>query len=256
MFPVALLEFIEVCKRYLDGEREMAVLDRVSLVVEDGDFVGIRGRRRSGKSTLLEVAAGLVPVDSGRVLVCGCDLGALGMEARVRFLRGRVGLASADWRSHRRMPLLEYLATPLWSAGTMSARAARGRALAVLERVDLLSSGDASTDELSLAEAVRATLARALVAGPSLLLVDEPPVLRSPSEGMALYELLKDLGEEPGLAVILASEDLELIQKAHRIARIGGGQFRWMSQPGVVSSLEFAKRARRQVRNIPDSWND
>jgi ABC-type lipoprotein export system ATPase subunit len=243
------LEFIDVCKRYPDGEREITVLDGVSLEIDDGDFVGVRGARKSGKTTLLEIAGGLLPVDSGQVRVCGMDLGSLSGDQRVKFLRDKVGLACADWRSHRRMPVVEYVATPLLSAGVLSRRVTKVRARAALDRVGALRHGEASTGALSLGESVRVELARALVAEPCLLLVDEPPVLRSPSEGKAIYELLKALGSEPDLAVMIASEDLELIQKAQRIMSISGGELRVMSEPG--SLVPFPVRGAAQSRKHP-----
>jgi ABC-type ATPase involved in cell division len=231
---MALLEFSDVGKRYRDGEREIAALDRVSLRVEEGDFVGVRGRRRSGKSSLLGVAAGLLAADYGQVRVCEVDLGELGESERVKFLRGRVGLACADWRPHRQTPVVDYVATPLLSAGGVSPRFAKTRARRALDRVDALRYSELSTGALSLGEAVRVSLAHALVAEPLLLLVDEPPVLVSPSEGKALYQLLDSLGSEPGLAVMVASEDLELVQKAPRLMSISKGRLSVMIEPGAI----------------------
>lgn len=231
---MALLEFRDVYKRYRDGDREVVVLNGVSLQVEEGDFVGVRGRRRSGKSTLLEVAGGLTAADSGLVRVCGVDLEGLDEDERIACLRGRVGLACMDWRSHRRMPVVEYVATPLLSTGHVSPRVARVRARRALERVGALRHSEVSTGAVSLGDSVRVELARALVAEPALLLVDELPQLRSPSEGRALYELLWLLGGDPGLAVVVASEDLELLQKAPRMMSIAAGKLRSMIEPGTV----------------------
>jgi ABC-type lipoprotein export system ATPase subunit len=229
-----LLELQDVVKRYPDGERQVAVLDGVSLEVDEGDFVGVRGAARSGKTTLLELAAGLVAADSGRVRVCGFDMGRRSSDERIAVLRGRVGLACGDWRSHRDMPVVEFVATPLLSASHVHPRGAQVRARKALDRVGVLRSSDVSTGALSLGESVRVELARALVSEPQLLLVDEPPALRSPSERKALYELLKALGSEPDLTVVVASEDLELIQKARRIMSLSGGKLRMMSEPGAI----------------------
>ncbi|HVR06207.1 MAG TPA: ATP-binding cassette domain-containing protein [Solirubrobacteraceae bacterium] len=231
---MALLEFRDVCKSYDDGPRSTVVLDRVSFELRHGDFGGLRGARRSGKSVLLEIAAGLRRVDSGQVLVCGRDLASLGRDRRIEFLRGRVGLACAEWRSQRRVPVIDYVATPLLSHGDVSRRRARLGARRTLERVGVTVYDDACTAELSLSESVRVELARALVAGPSLLLVDEPPALRSPSEGKALYELLRSLGHDPELAVLVASQDLDLVQRAERLFSLSRGRLRALSEPGAV----------------------
>ena len=234
---MALLEFKDVVRSFPDGKRDITVLAGVSFEVDEGDFVGVWGTRGSGKSTLLSIAAGLEAADGGIVRVAGRDLTCLSSDERAEWLRGRVGLACADWGPHRHLPVVDYVATPLLCDGRMSPRMAKAKARPVLGQVGLAGCADGSTDALSLSELVRVELACALVRDPLLLLVDEPPVLRSPSESKALYGLLKSLGGKPGLAVVVASEDLELVQKAQRIMSIGGGQVRGMDQPGVVVPL-------------------
>lgn len=97
-----LLSFVNVSKRYPDGGREIAVLDRVSLEVEPGASVGIRGARRSGKSTLLRLAAGITLADSGSVCFDGRDIARMAGSERGRLLRGEIGFMSAtDWRATR-----------------------------------------------------------------------------------------------------------------------------------------------------------
>lgn len=231
---MALLEFRDVCKSYDDGPHRIAVLDHVSLAVDAGDFVGLRGARRSGKSLLLEISAGLRTADSGQVLLCGRDLTTFGHDRRIEFMRGKVGLACADWRQPRRAPVIDHVAMPLLSHGDLDRRRARGASRRALDRVGLSLHDDTSTGDLGLSESVRVELARALVAEPALLLVDEPPALRSPSEGKELYELLRALGDEPELAVVVASQDLDLVQRAQRVLAISRGRVRAMSQPGTV----------------------
>jgi predicted ABC-type transport system involved in lysophospholipase L1 biosynthesis ATPase subunit len=238
---MTLLSLRGVCKRCPDGAREVVVLRDVSLDVDDGDFVGVWGARRSGKSTLLRIVAGMEPPDSGEVLFGGVDVAKLSVGKRLKALRAGVGFA-ASWRPHRHERAIDHVAWSAMSEGNIRLRHARGQARRALERVDMLACAHARTSDLSLGELVRIELARALVRGPRLLLVDEPPVLSSPREGHDLYALLRSLGKERDLAVVLASEDADLIGKARRPMAIGRGRLRTTDKEGTV----FAFRNRGQ----------
>jgi ABC-type lipoprotein export system ATPase subunit len=241
---MTLLSLQGVCKRYPDGSQDVVVLDGVSLDVDEGDFVGIWGARRSGKSTLLRIAAGLEPPDDGAVLFDGLDVAKLSVDKRIQALRAGVGFAAPDWRPHRREPVVERVAWPAMSDGHTKKPEAKAKALGVLRRVDMLSCAYKQMGELSLGDLVRVELARALVRGPRLLLVDEPPVLASPSEGRDLYALLRSLGEERDLAVVLASEDADLIRHARRLMAIGRGRLRTTDKAGTV--VAFPDRQTKQ----------
>ena len=96
----SLLSFLNVSKRYPDGGREILVLDRASLDLEAGTSVGVYGARRSGKSTLLRLAAGITVPDSGTVRFDGADMARMSTGERGRLLRGAIAYMSAeDWRA-------------------------------------------------------------------------------------------------------------------------------------------------------------
>ena len=167
-------------KRYPDGRREITVLDDVSLEVDEGDFVGIWGVRRSGKSTLLQIASGKEPPDEGAVRFDGNDVTRMSPDRRAKLLRhGGIGLLSVDWSPERNKPVIEHVALPLLSDG-MSLREAREPAWRALELVGIASCAYMPADRVSHGERVRVALAQTLVHGPRLLLVDEPAVPLKP----------------------------------------------------------------------------
>ncbi len=109
-----LISFQNVSKRYPDGGREILVLDGVSLKIEAGASVGVYGTRRSGKSTLLRLAAGIVLPDSGSVDFEGHDMAAMSAGARGRLLREAIAFMSAeDWRAHPGETVVDHVATSL-----------------------------------------------------------------------------------------------------------------------------------------------
>jgi putative ABC transport system ATP-binding protein len=221
-----LLSFNSVSKCVPDGARQIAVLDGVSFDIDAGEYVGLWGSRRSGKSTALELAAGVVKPDAGSIVFDGEDIARMPQDARAhRRQRGGIALARLDWRPTRSRPVVEHVAVPLTGCG-VSFHDAEGAARRTLKRVEAPEVEDRTTDELNLSERIRVELARALVREPRLLLVDEPAMLASPSESRALYGLLRTLGRDEELTVVIASTEAVAIQGAPRIFTIDNGQVR------------------------------
>ncbi|HWX87961.1 MAG TPA: ATP-binding cassette domain-containing protein [Solirubrobacteraceae bacterium] len=243
----------QVTKRYVDGRCEIVVLDGVSLEIDGGDFVGVWGPMRSGKSTLLRVMSGIEQPDSGEVRFDGRALRSMSARGRARQLRaGGIGLVSSEWRTQIVRPTIELVATACASDGTPM-REARILARKALARVSATDCADVRTDRLTLGERLRAALAMALVREPRLLLVDEPAVLPSPLESNELFALLRSLGEERDLAVVIASENLAALSGTLRTMAVSGGEVRSMDQDGVIVPFPSspASRAPRAGDALP-----
>jgi ABC-type lipoprotein export system ATPase subunit len=234
---MTLLSLTQVTRRYGEGRREIAVLDRVSMEVAVGDFLGIWGPRRSGKSTLLTIAAGIEPPDDGAVCFDGHLLTNMSSGRRARLLRSDgIAHVSGSWQPQLNQPTVDSVAMALLS-DRVSLREARPLARRVLEKVGVGSCADVWTSSLSLGERVRVSLARALVREPRLLLVDEPAASPSPVEREELYRLLRELAQTPDFAVVIASEHLDALEGAHRLMSISDGTLRSMDSGGVVLSF-------------------
>ena len=220
-----LLSFKNVSKSLADGARQIAVLDDVSFDIDRGEYIGLWGSRRSGKSTVLELAAGVVKPDVGSIVFDGEDIARMPQDKRAhRRQRGGIALARLDWRPTRSRPVVEHVAIPLTCCG-VSLHDAEVVARRTLKRVEASEVEDRQTHELDLGERIRVELARALVREPRLLLVDEPALLASPSESRALYALLRTLGREEERTVVVASTEAVALQ-APRIFTIDNGRVR------------------------------
>jgi predicted ABC-type transport system involved in lysophospholipase L1 biosynthesis ATPase subunit len=234
---MSLFAFEHVTKRHWDGRRPFTVLDDVSFEVDAGDFVGIWGMRRSGKSTLLRLAAGIERPDEGRILFDGKDLTRLSGDARAELLRANgIGFVTSNRQSGVRRDALDYVALPLLADG-LSLRQARQVAREELERMGVLNCAHMPIDRLSLGEALRVGLAAALVHEPRLLLIDEPAVVPSTSERDELYGLITSFGRASTPAVLVASEDMRIVRRARRMMTIGGGVLRSSDKEGEVVPL-------------------
>jgi predicted ABC-type transport system involved in lysophospholipase L1 biosynthesis ATPase subunit len=224
---VALLSFQHVSKRDTDGRREVSVLSDVSFDIDAGEYVGLWGIvRRSGKSTLLRLAAGIETPDEGAIVFDGHDLAQMDTDERAaQRRRGGIALALPGVRPTGNRPVVEHVAWPL-IACRMNWDEAEGIARRMLKRVGASDIEGMSTGELGSSECVRVELARALVHEPRLLLVDEPAILASPSEARELYQLLRLLGRDKDLAVVIASREAHALEGAPRILTVDKGRVR------------------------------
>lgn len=143
------------------------VLDRVSLSVGSGNVVALLGPSGSGKSTLLRVVAGIIPPDSGRIVVHGVDVTELPTHRR------GVGMVFQDNQLFPHMSVLDNVAFGPKMAGVSRAERAE-RASRWLRRVGLAGFDDRRVTDLSGGETKRVALARTLAAEPSIVLLDEP----------------------------------------------------------------------------------
>ena len=202
---MSLLELEHVSKCYGRLNERVALRD-VSLQIEAGEMVAVWGVRRSGRSTLLRMAAGVEAPDTGVVRFDGHDLS----DRRGERLGDGIGYCRRTFRPSEGQLVLDHLIVGLLARGAPLSLAA-SRAREALERVEIGRCAALRPSELDCAEAVRAAIARALALEPRLLLIDEPTIgvdllardgilrlLQSLAlEGMAI---LASTGESPGLS--------------------------------------------------------
>jgi predicted ABC-type transport system involved in lysophospholipase L1 biosynthesis ATPase subunit len=243
----ALLAFEGVVKGSGASWRGPPLLDRVTFDVQAGDMVGIYGDPRTGKSTLLRLAAGIDFPDEGVVRFHGHDRRLLPETERALILRRSIGYvpSTADSRLWRRSErVIEYVGSPLLSDG-ISFDEASLAAIRVLERVGAERCQHAATHELSPAELTLVSLARGLVREPELVLIDEPAVSPSPTARDMLRDLLRDLNRAGEHTLVIASGDFGVLRGCRRVFSIGGGQLVSSESQGEVVPFPTADQRAR-----------
>lgn len=209
----ALLRIGEVSKAYPDGGGYVSVFERATLEVHEATHVGVYGKRRSGKSTLLRIAAGVERPDSGSVVFDGVDLTAVSPRELARVLRSRLAyIALGDWRPNPGESVAQHLALSLGGNG-LTVRQAERRALRELGAVGVSAAdAHAAAAGLSMVDRTRVMFARALTREPRLIVIDDPVLTPSVSERDTLYALIRQVSRERRIALLVASEDFAALQ--------------------------------------------
>ena len=201
--------------------RTQALRD-VTLAVAPGEVLAVTGPSGCGKSTLVLLAAGVLRAQSGRVAVAGVELSTADEAERARLRRRSVGLVLQFGQLVPDLTVVDNVALPLLLDGHAPAQA-RAAAAGWLERVGLDVPDRTVPAELSGGQAQLAAAARALVAGPVLLLADEPTASLDPQAGQALLDLLIGTTTQAGGSVLLVSHDNTVAARADREIRLRQG---------------------------------
>ncbi len=218
----AMLELIEVGKRYESAGEQVKALDGVNLTLAAGEMLSLQGPSGSGKTTLLLLAAGALGADTGTVLYRGRDLSAMDEREAAQYRLAEVGLIAQNSHLMPRVSALENAATKLL-LGNVRLDEAREQAQHWLERVGMGERHKRTPEELSGGERQRVAIARALAGSPKLILADEPTANLDSQRSGELVALLAELAGE-GRGVLLVTHDREAAAGADRTLELRDGQ--------------------------------
>jgi putative ABC transport system ATP-binding protein len=208
----ALLQLKAVSKSLPSGRR---LFDELDLVVEPGEHVAIRGESGVGKSTLLNIIAGLDIPDAGDIRVAGRGLAGLDDAQRTTIRRDKIGFVFQAFHILPHLDLTRNVAFPLILQKMPRATALR-RAAGMLDAVGLGDRLASYPRELSGGELQRVAIARALVHEPALILADEPTGNLDPDTAAQIIALLGSAVKERGAAMLLVTHSATAAATANR----------------------------------------
>lgn len=220
-------------KSFRSGTTELHVLNGIDLDVAPGELIAIIGPSGSGKSTLLHLLGALDTPTSGAIYFDGKALATLSEAERAQYRNRSIGFV---WQRHHLLPdftAVENVAMPLLVSGTQAGEA-HSAAHRWLAEVGLAERAGHRAGELSGGEQQRVAIARALVAGPRLLLADEPTGDLDEQNAEAVFGLMQRLHSAHGLTSVMATHNLSLARRCHRVLALEHG----ILEPGGIPAAE------------------
>src|SRR5438445_7398250 len=192
---MALIELRDVSKSYRRDALEIPVLDRVTITVPDGDFLGLMGPSGSGKSTLLNLLAGIDRPTRGSIRIAGTDITALSERALAAWRARHIGFIFQLYNLIPVLTAFENVELPLLLTN-LSKKQRRDHVMTALNIVDLADRESHYPRQLSGGQEQRVAIARAIVTDPTLLLADEPTGDLDATSAGEVLTLLQRLNDE------------------------------------------------------------
>jgi putative ABC transport system ATP-binding protein len=217
--PVILCE--NIGKVYSSGRIRVDALRGVSLRIEEGEFLAVMGPSGSGKSTLMNIIGTLDRPTSGTCLLAGIEVSGMDGNGLARVRNREIGFVFQNFNLFPRMTAIRNVELPLVYAG-LPARERGLRAGEALDRVGLSGRALHFPNELSGGQRQRVAIARALVAGPRIILADEPTGNLDTGAGEEIMAIFRNLNAG-GATIVLVTHEREIARHASRLVVLRDG---------------------------------
>ncbi|MBT3309847.1 MAG: ABC transporter ATP-binding protein [Gammaproteobacteria bacterium] len=220
---MTLLKIEGVEKRYRQGEVDVDALTAIDLQIDCGEFVALVGPSGSGKTTLLNLIGGLDRADRGSIQLNGVELTSMEETALSQFRLTEIGFVFQAYNLVPVLSALENVELVMVLQG-VPPQQCRARAIEYLQRVGLESMMDRRPAALSGGQQQRVAVARALAAGPRLVLADEPTANLDSENATALLDLMEQLCHQQQTTFIFSTHDPRVMQRAERTVTLQDGR--------------------------------
>lgn len=218
---MTILQTEKVSKIYTIGDREMVILDDISLEVDEGEFVVIAGTSGSGKTTLLTLLSGLDTPSSGRIILDGNDITGLGEDQLAEIRNTTTGFV---FQAFHLIPSLNARENVMFPAELRGDAMARQKADELLDKVGLRQRRHNFPHQLSGGEKQRVALCRALINNPRVVFADEPTGNLDSRNSDEIVGLLLEMQREYNTTLIMATHSAEIASLARRTISLFDGK--------------------------------
>lgn len=216
-----ILRTEELCKYYGSGQNELHAVDKVNIVIEQGEFVAIVGKSGSGKSTLLHMLGGLDNPTSGKVFIKDKDIYEFREEELATFRRRKIGFIFQAFNLVSSINVWENIVLPIGLDGKQVDEAFVSDIITTLGIKDKVHN---LPNTLSGGQQQRVAIARALAAKPDIILADEPTGNLDSKTSDEVIGLLKISTAKYGQTLVMITHDEDIAQTADRIIVLEDGK--------------------------------
>ena len=216
-----MIKTTDLTKLYRTDEVETTALDKVSLEINEGEFVAIMGPSGCGKSTLLNILGLLATPTSGSMHFLDLEVSGFSERQRANTRKANIGFVFQSFNLIDELTVYENVELPLFYLGVPSGEREK-RVNQVLERMQIMHRKNHFPQQLSGGQQQRVAVGRAIVANPKLILADEPTGNLDSAHGTEVMKLLTQLNEE-GTTIIMVTHSTHDAEYSHRIVHLFDG---------------------------------
>lgn len=244
-----MIKIENLSKTFSVADGMVEALKNVNLTINDGDIYGIIGMSGAGKSTLVRCINMLERPTEGKVLIDGCDMGALSAK-ELRSARRSITMIFQGFNLLMQRTCLKNICFPLELAGVKRSEAKK-KAMELLETVGLPDKANSYPAQLSGGQQQRVAIARALATNPKVLLCDEATSALDPKTTHSILGLIKEINRNLGITVIVITHQMSVVEEiCNRVAILDNGEVVEEGKVSDVFSAPKSDAARRLV--FPD----
>ncbi|MGM9780728.1 MAG: ABC transporter ATP-binding protein [Candidatus Cryptobacteroides sp.] len=216
-----MIKVTDLCKVFRTEEIETTALNNVSFEIGDGEFVAIMGPSGCGKSTLLNILGLLDNPTSGSYMFSGTEVANLKEKDRTKFRKGNIGFVFQSFNLIDELNVYENIELPLRYLD-IPASERKAKVTEMMKRMNISHRAQHFPQQLSGGQQQRVAIARACVAGPKLILADEPTGNLDSKNGREVMELLQELNRE-GATIVMVTHSQKDASMAQRIINLFDG---------------------------------
>jgi putative ABC transport system ATP-binding protein len=218
-----IIETHSVSKVYQGNNLSVLAVDKATISINPGEFVGLVGPSGSGKTTMLAMLAALLTPTEGQVLIDGQDLSQMSEKERVRFRRERIGFT---FQAHNLVPYLTVLENVelMMRLNGKYSRSTREASIEMLTRLGLEDRLNVMPNQLSGGQRQRVSIARSMIHNPSVILADEPTASLDTERAFQVTQTYSELIHENNKAGIMVTHDLRMCRYVDKIIQIEDGK--------------------------------
>ncbi len=218
-----MIKVENVNRNYRTGDTVVEALRRVTLEIDQGEFISIAGPSGSGKTTLLNLIGCIDRADSGEIFIDGQAVSAKGNRELALFRREKLGFVFQTFNLIPVLTAYENVSFALSLLG-MHAKEIRERSMALLLEVGLAGRENSLPTRLSGGQQQRVAIARALVKEPAIVLADEPTANLDSKTGGLVLKLMEDMNARYNSTFIFSTHDPMVMDFAHRLVKLHDGK--------------------------------